>query len=69
MSANKQTLLSTIQMELFPNAHKIAQMDLDAEISRQFFESITRSDLVDITKEISLLREVKDILDELNILS
>ncbi|KAH7110683.1 hypothetical protein EDB81DRAFT_831460 [Dactylonectria macrodidyma] len=46
-----------------------AAMDQEAEIFQQFSESTNRSDLVDITREVSLLREMKDVVDELNIMS
>lgn len=44
-------------------------MDREAEIFQQFSESTNRSHLVDITREVSLLREMKDVVDELNIMS
>lgn len=44
-------------------------MDQEAEIFRQFSKSTARSDLVDITQEISVLREMKDVVDELKIMS
>lgn len=44
-------------------------MDQEAEIFRQFSKSTAQSDLVDITREISVLREMKDVVDELGIMS